>query len=142
MVSVLHLSFPSALPPSLQTVTAAYFLLSLSRFPPPLDLPAHVHSGLLEPSGEQPREGQCVSIPVFLVRLVSEICKPGSFNDRVGNHVCYMRVCVSCVTRYHLAEKKIPSIHGFTTGLKLEQFIFDAFTYSPSTALFEVRISI
>ncbi|OEL20800.1 UDP-N-acetylglucosamine diphosphorylase 1 [Dichanthelium oligosanthes] len=39
---------------------------------------------------------------------------------------------------YHLAEKKIPSIHGFTTGLKLEQFIFDAFTYSPSTALFEV----
>ncbi|AQK46072.1 UDP-N-acetylglucosamine diphosphorylase 2 [Zea mays] len=39
---------------------------------------------------------------------------------------------------YHLAEKKIPSIHGFTTGLKLEQFIFDAFTYSPSTELFEV----
>ncbi|KAG2568704.1 hypothetical protein PVAP13_7NG403200 [Panicum virgatum] len=39
---------------------------------------------------------------------------------------------------YHLAEKKIPSIHGYTTGLKLEQFIFDAFTYSPSTALFEV----
>lgn len=39
---------------------------------------------------------------------------------------------------YHLAEKKIPSIHGFTKGLKLEQFIFDAFTYSPSTALFEV----
>jgi UDP-N-acetylglucosamine/UDP-N-acetylgalactosamine diphosphorylase len=42
------------------------------------------------------------------------------------------------VARYHLAEKKIPSIHGYTTGLKLEQFIFDAFTYSPSTALFEV----
>ncbi|KAG8066251.1 hypothetical protein GUJ93_ZPchr0004g38925 [Zizania palustris] len=39
---------------------------------------------------------------------------------------------------YHLAEKKIPSIHGYTMGLKLEQFIFDAFTYSPSTALFEV----
>ncbi|XP_006853560.2 UDP-N-acetylglucosamine diphosphorylase 1 isoform X1 [Amborella trichopoda] len=38
---------------------------------------------------------------------------------------------------YHLAEKKIPSIHGHTTGLKLEQFIFDAFAYSPSTALFE-----
>ncbi|OVA05554.1 UTP--glucose-1-phosphate uridylyltransferase [Macleaya cordata] len=39
---------------------------------------------------------------------------------------------------YHLAEKKIPSIHGYTAGLKLEQFIFDAFTYAPSTALFEV----
>ncbi|GAB2281292.1 UDP-N-acetylglucosamine diphosphorylase 1 [Dionaea muscipula] len=39
---------------------------------------------------------------------------------------------------YHLAEKKIPSVEGFTTGLKLEQFIFDAFTYAPSTALFEV----
>ncbi|KAJ8765948.1 hypothetical protein K2173_020464 [Erythroxylum novogranatense] len=39
---------------------------------------------------------------------------------------------------YHLAEKKIPSIHGFTMGLKLEQFIFDAFPYAPSTALFEI----
>ncbi|XP_010260631.1 PREDICTED: UDP-N-acetylglucosamine diphosphorylase 1-like [Nelumbo nucifera] len=39
---------------------------------------------------------------------------------------------------FHLAEKKIPSIHGYTVGLKLEQFIFDAFTYAPSTALFEV----
>ncbi|XP_026665886.2 UDP-N-acetylglucosamine diphosphorylase 2 isoform X2 [Phoenix dactylifera] len=39
---------------------------------------------------------------------------------------------------YHLAEKKIPSIHGHTMGLKLEQFIFDAFAYAPSTALFEV----
>ncbi|KAK9152184.1 hypothetical protein Syun_010493 [Stephania yunnanensis] len=39
---------------------------------------------------------------------------------------------------YHLAEKKIPSIHGDTAGLKLEQFVFDAFTYAPSTALFEV----
>uniref|UniRef100_A0A0E0DIA2 UDP-N-acetylglucosamine pyrophosphorylase n=1 Tax=Oryza meridionalis TaxID=40149 RepID=A0A0E0DIA2_9ORYZ len=39
---------------------------------------------------------------------------------------------------YHLAEKKIPSIHGYTMGLKLEQYIFDAFSYSPSTALFEV----
>ncbi|KAL1328348.1 UDP-N-acetylglucosamine diphosphorylase 2 [Arachis hypogaea] len=39
---------------------------------------------------------------------------------------------------YHLAEKKIPSIHGYTTGLKLEQFIFDAFPYAPTTALFEV----
>ena len=41
---------------------------------------------------------------------------------------------------YHLADKKIPSIHGYTTGLKLEQFIFDVFNYSPSTALFEVRL--
>ncbi|KAK4754343.1 hypothetical protein SAY87_002447 [Trapa incisa] len=39
---------------------------------------------------------------------------------------------------YHLAEKKIPSVHGQTMGLKLEQFIFDAFPYAPSTALFEV----
>ncbi|XP_076905545.1 UDP-N-acetylglucosamine diphosphorylase 1-like [Bidens hawaiensis] len=39
---------------------------------------------------------------------------------------------------YHLAEKKIPSIHGQTIGYKLEQFIFDAFPYAPSTALFEV----
>ncbi|KAJ1386980.1 SMAD/FHA domain superfamily [Sesbania bispinosa] len=39
---------------------------------------------------------------------------------------------------YHLAEKKIPSIHGYTIGLKLEQFIFDAFPYAPTTALFEV----
>ncbi|KAG1365112.1 UDP-N-acetylglucosamine diphosphorylase 1 [Cocos nucifera] len=39
---------------------------------------------------------------------------------------------------YHLAEKKIPSIQGYTIGLKLEQFIFDAFAYAPSTALFEV----
>ncbi|KAI4371593.1 hypothetical protein MLD38_009922 [Melastoma candidum] len=39
---------------------------------------------------------------------------------------------------FHLAEKKIPSIHGQTVGLKLEQFIFDAFPYAPSTALFEV----
>ncbi|KAF7801346.1 UDP-N-acetylglucosamine diphosphorylase 1 [Senna tora] len=39
---------------------------------------------------------------------------------------------------YHLAEKKIPSLHGYTMGLKLEQFIFDAFPYAPNTALFEV----
>ncbi|KAK4748077.1 hypothetical protein SAY87_014663 [Trapa incisa] len=39
---------------------------------------------------------------------------------------------------YHLAEKKIPSIHGYTAGLKMEQFVFDAFPYTPSTALFEV----
>lgn len=42
---------------------------------------------------------------------------------------------------YHLAEKKIPSIHGHTMGYKLEQFIFDAFPYAPSTALFEVITS-
>ncbi|KAK3017841.1 hypothetical protein RJ639_003351 [Escallonia herrerae] len=39
---------------------------------------------------------------------------------------------------YHLAEKEIPSVDGQTTGYKLEQFIFDAFPYAPSTALFEV----
>lgn len=41
---------------------------------------------------------------------------------------------------YHLAEKKIPSIHGQTVGYKLEQFIFDAFPYTPSTTLFEVIV--
>lgn len=41
---------------------------------------------------------------------------------------------------YHLAEKKIPSIHGHTMGFKLEQYIFDAFPYAPSTALFEVTL--
>ena len=40
---------------------------------------------------------------------------------------------------YHLAEKKIPSMNGYTMGLKLEQFIFDSFPYAPSTALFEVN---
>ncbi|KAK4761121.1 hypothetical protein SAY87_006014 [Trapa incisa] len=40
--------------------------------------------------------------------------------------------------RYHLAEKRIPSVHGQTIGLELEQFMFDAFSYAPSTALFEV----
>ncbi|KAL9680495.1 hypothetical protein QQ045_018374 [Rhodiola kirilowii] len=39
---------------------------------------------------------------------------------------------------YHLAEKTIATVHGNTPGLKLEQFIFDAFTYAPSTALFEI----
>ncbi|KAG6496577.1 hypothetical protein ZIOFF_044445 [Zingiber officinale] len=39
---------------------------------------------------------------------------------------------------YHLAEKKIPSIHGSTVGFKLEHFIFDAFAYAPSMALFEI----
>ncbi|KAI4982615.1 hypothetical protein ZWY2020_023107, partial [Hordeum vulgare] len=39
---------------------------------------------------------------------------------------------------YHLAQKTIPSFHGYTMGLKLEQFIFDAFNYSASTTLFEV----
>uniref|UniRef100_A0A251SA92 Putative UTP--glucose-1-phosphate uridylyltransferase family n=1 Tax=Helianthus annuus TaxID=4232 RepID=A0A251SA92_HELAN len=43
---------------------------------------------------------------------------------------------------YHLAEKKIPSIHGQTVGYKLEQFIFDAFPYAPSTALYEKTIKI
>lgn len=47
---------------------------------------------------------------------------------------------IALLFRYHLAEKKIPSIHGHTMGLKLEQFIFDAFPYAPSTALFEVTI--
>ncbi|KAJ7565522.1 hypothetical protein O6H91_02G063800 [Diphasiastrum complanatum] len=39
---------------------------------------------------------------------------------------------------YHMAEKKIPSIEGPVPGIKMEQFIFDAFSYAPSVALFEV----
>uniref|UniRef100_A0A0D6R1M6 Uncharacterized protein n=1 Tax=Araucaria cunninghamii TaxID=56994 RepID=A0A0D6R1M6_ARACU len=39
---------------------------------------------------------------------------------------------------YHLAEKKMPSVEGLIMGIKLEQFIFDAFLYAPSMALFEV----
>lgn len=39
---------------------------------------------------------------------------------------------------YHIAEKKIPSIEGTIDGIKLEQFIFDAFPYASSLALFEV----
>lgn len=45
---------------------------------------------------------------------------------------------MQCECSYHLAEKKIPSIHGYTMGYKLEQFIFDAFPYAPSMTLFEV----
>lgn len=53
---------------------------------------------------------------------------------------CLMDVdpCIDFMCSYHLAEKKIPSIHGHTMGLKLEQFIFDAFPYASTTALFEV----
>lgn len=39
---------------------------------------------------------------------------------------------------YHIAEKKIPSVEGTIDGMKLEQFVFDAFPYAPSMALFEV----
>ncbi|KAJ4981768.1 hypothetical protein NE237_032605 [Protea cynaroides] len=80
--------------------------------------------------------------------LASEI------NQQTGRlRFCWSNVCLHMFTLdflnqvanglekdsiYHLAEKTIPSIHGFAMGLKLEQFIFDAFAYSPSTALFEV----
>ncbi|KAL2935967.1 UDP-N-acetylglucosamine diphosphorylase 1 [Bienertia sinuspersici] len=61
------------------------------------------------------------------------------FNTAVAIFLTYSRLLTeSFVCSYHLAEKKIPSANGYTMGLKLEQFIFDAFTYSPSTALFEV----
>ncbi|KAJ0693942.1 putative nucleotidyltransferase [Helianthus annuus] len=80
--------------------------------------------------------------------LASEI------NQRTGRlRYCWSNVCLHMFTLdflnqvasglekdsiYHLAEKKIPSIHGQTVGYKLEQFIFDAFPYAPSTALYEV----
>jgi hypothetical protein len=51
-------------------------------------------------------------------------------------------LCIASICSYHLAEKKIPSIHGHTMGFKLEQFIFDAFPYAPTTALFEVTITL
>lgn len=56
-------------------------------------------------------------------------------------HAHVVFTCLMCgfECSYHLAEKKIPSVHGSAIGLKLEQFIFDAFAYSPSTALFEVH---
>ncbi|XP_021826371.1 uncharacterized protein LOC110767200 isoform X2 [Prunus avium] len=49
----------------------------------------------------------------------------------------FLQTCY-CECSYYFAEKKIPSIHGNTMGVKLQQFIFDAFPYTPSTALFEV----
>ncbi|KAL7131333.1 hypothetical protein ABFS83_13G190300 [Erythranthe nasuta] len=70
-----------------------------------------------------------------------------------GLRFCWSNVCLHMFTLdflnqvanglekdsiYHLAEKHISSIHGQTVGYKLEQFIFDAFPYAPSTALFEV----
>ncbi|XP_050232094.1 UDP-N-acetylglucosamine diphosphorylase 1-like [Mercurialis annua] len=77
-----------------------------------------------------------------------------AINQQTGRlRFCWSNVCLHMFTLdflnqvvnalekdsiYHLAEKKIPSIHGFTSGYKLEQFIFDAFPYAPSTALFEV----
>ncbi|XP_022726962.1 UDP-N-acetylglucosamine diphosphorylase 2 isoform X1 [Durio zibethinus] len=77
-----------------------------------------------------------------------------AINQQTGRlRFCWSNVCLHMFTLdflnqvanglekdsiYHLAEKKIPSIHGHTMGLKLEQFIFDAFPYAPSTALFEV----
>ncbi|KAM7530301.1 hypothetical protein LguiB_033711 [Lonicera macranthoides] len=77
-----------------------------------------------------------------------------AINQQTGRlRFCWSNVCLHMFTLdflnqvanglekdsiYHLAEKKIPSIHGYTMGYKLEQFIFDAFPYAPSTALFEV----
>ncbi|KAK6916994.1 UDPGP family [Dillenia turbinata] len=77
-----------------------------------------------------------------------------AINQETGRlRFCWSNVCLHMFTldflnqvanglekdsTYHVAEKKIPSIHGYTMGFKLEQFIFDAFTYAPSTALFEV----
>ncbi|GLU10197.1 hypothetical protein SLE2022_270170 [Rubroshorea leprosula] len=77
-----------------------------------------------------------------------------AINQQTGRlRFCWSNVCLHMFTLdflnqvanglerdsiYHLAEKKIPSAHGYSMGLKLEQFIFDAFPYAPSTALFEV----
>lgn len=77
-----------------------------------------------------------------------------AINQQTGRlRYCWSNVCLHMFTLdflnqvanslekdsvYHLAEKKIPSVHGQAVGYKLEQFIFDAIPYSPSTALFEV----
>jgi len=63
-----------------------------------------------------------------------------SYNPPSFRSITYVDPCIDFMCSYHLAEKKIPSIHGYTMGLKLEQFIFDAFPYAPTTALFEVTI--
>ncbi|CAN7056055.1 hypothetical protein Bca4012_093008 [Brassica carinata] len=86
----------------------------------------------------------------------SELDQPmaSAINQRTGRlQYCWSNVCLNMFTLdflnqvatglekdgvYHLAEKKIPSMNGYTMGLKLEQFIFDSFPYAPSTALFEV----
>ncbi|KAK8563223.1 hypothetical protein V6N12_011276 [Hibiscus sabdariffa] len=62
-----------------------------------------------------------------------------AINQQTGRlRFCWMANGLEKDSIYHLAEKKIPSIHGYTMVLKLEQFIFDVFLYAPSTALFEV----
>lgn len=53
------------------------------------------------------------------------------------NEVLKFSVC-----SYHCAHKKIPSVDGVVDGIKLEQYIFDAFPYAPSVGLFEVRLRI
>ncbi|GMJ12591.1 N-acetylglucosamine-1-phosphate uridylyltransferase 2 [Hibiscus trionum] len=108
-----------------------------------------------------PQEKVCVFVrrgkggPLTVVEY-SELDQPlsSAINQQTGRlRFCWSNVCLHMFTLdflnqvanglekdsiYHLAEKKIPSIHGYTMGLKLEQFIFDAFPYAPSTALFEV----
>eukprot|EP00898_Chlorokybus_atmophyticus_P006821 jgi/Chlat1/713/Chrsp104S01295 len=42
------------------------------------------------------------------------------------------------LAQYHLAVKDIPSVTGVVKGVKLEQFIFDAFKHAKKMALFEV----
>ncbi|KAL4309573.1 hypothetical protein GQ457_01G045780 [Hibiscus cannabinus] len=77
-----------------------------------------------------------------------------AINQQTGRlRFCWSNVCLHMFTLdflsqvadglekdsiYHVAEKKIPFIHGHTVGLKLEQYVFDSFPYAPSTALFEV----
>lgn len=77
-----------------------------------------------------------------------------AINQQTGRlRYCWSNVCLHMFTLdflnqvatglekdsiYHLAEKKIPSVHGYAMGWKLEQFIFDAFPYAPATALYEI----
>ncbi|XP_039049020.1 UDP-N-acetylglucosamine diphosphorylase 1-like [Hibiscus syriacus] len=66
-----------------------------------------------------------------------------AINQQTGRlRFCWSNVCLHMFTLdflsqvavglekdsvYHVAEKKIPFINGYTMGLKLEQFVFDAF---------------
>ncbi|KAA3482138.1 UDP-N-acetylglucosamine diphosphorylase 2-like [Gossypium australe] len=74
----------------------------------------------------------CANLPRLCYRLCHNISNIWNRCDYIpcANYFMFFS--------YHLAETKIPSIHGYTMGLKLEQFIFDAFPYAPSTALFEI----
>ena len=74
---------------------------------------------------------------LFLVYTSSASCIWSFSSIVLAILMIFLQTCY-CECSYYLAKKKIPSIHGNTMGVKLQQFIFDAFSYAPSTAHFEV----